>query len=122
MIIEPGGFDTRWSGDLHHHPQPLPYSDADTPTSRFRAMLANGGEHTSGDPEKAAAALIKLSHVPARELPTRVQFGTDSWAIVKAKAEATARDSLKWSEVSHSTNKDGVDKEAIVNSMSTLAQ
>lgn len=114
MIVEPGGFDTRWSGDLHSHPQPLEYSAADSPTSQWRAMHANSGAIATGDPKKAAETLIKLSHVPVNELPTRVQFGSDSWAIVKARAEATVRDAVKWSELSNSTNKDGVDKEAVI--------
>jgi len=121
-IVEPGGFETRWKGDLHQHPQPPAYSAPDTPTSQWRIMLANDDATVTGDPKKSAAALIKLSHVPANELPNRIQFGSDSWAIVKAKAEATARDAVKWSEISHSTNKDGVDKEAIVGLMASLVQ
>src|SRR5579872_5028435 len=113
MIIEPGGFDTEWHDGLHRHPQPSPYAVPDAPTTRWRAILPKS-EATGGDPERAAAALIKLSHVPVRELPPRIQFGTDSWAIVKAKTEATARDVAKWSEVSHSTNKDRVDKETVI--------
>jgi hypothetical protein len=120
-IIEPGGFDTQWRGDLHEHPQPPAYSGPDTPTSQWRAMLASSPT-AIGSPERAAAALIKLSHVPVNELPTRIQFGTDSWAMVKAKAEATARDAVKWSEISHSTNGDGVDKEAIIGWMTSLVQ
>lgn len=85
-------------------------------------MHANSGVTATGDPDKAAAALIKLSHVPTNELPTRVQFGSDCWAIVKARAEATIRDAEKWSEVSHSTNKDGVDKEAIITFMTSLVK
>jgi len=38
------------------------------------------------DPEKAAAVLVKLSHVPAHELPTRIQFGLDAWTIVRLEA------------------------------------
>ena len=113
-IIEPGGFETRWSGDLHQHPQPPAYSGPDTPTSQFRDLLANSGATATGNAEKAAKALVKLSHVPANELPTRIQLGTDAWTIVKVKAEGTIRDALKWSEISHSTNNDGVDKEAII--------
>jgi hypothetical protein len=120
-IVEPGGFDTRWSGDLHQHPQPPAYSAPDTPTSQWRVMHENN-DFTVGKPERAAAALIKLSHVPVNELPNRIQFGSDAWGLVKAKAEATARDAVKWSEISHSTNKDGVDKEAIVGLMATLVQ
>jgi len=121
-IIEPGGFETRWKGDLHEHPQPLAYSAPDTPTSQWRAFHANNDMGATGNPEKAATALIKLSHVPVNELPTRIQFGSDSWAMVKAKAEATARDAVKWNEVSHSTNNDGVDKEVIVGLMASFVQ
>jgi len=119
-IIEPGGFKTRWSGDLHIHPQPPAYSAPDTPTSQWRGLLGSSVMAT-GDPEKAAAALIKLSHVPAHELPTRIQLGSDSWTLVKIKAEGTIRDGMKWSEISHSTNNDGVDKEAIMKLMSSVA-
>jgi len=83
-------------------------------------MRANAGVMTTGNAEKAATALLKLSHVPANELPVRIQFGTDAWAIVKVKAERTIRDSVKWSEVSHSTNNDGVDKEAIIRFMASV--
>jgi hypothetical protein len=121
-IIEPGGFDTRWSGDLHLHPQPPAYTAQDTPTSQFRDFHSNSGDTSTGNPEKAATALIKLSHVPANELPTRIQFGSDAWAIVKTKAEATVRDAVKWSEVSHSTNKDGVDKDVVIGRMAALVQ
>ena len=113
-IIEPGAFDTRWSGDLHQHPQPPAYSGPDTPTSQWRAFRANAGVTATGNAEKAATALLELSHIPANELPTRIQFGTDAWAMVKAKAEKTIRDAVKWSEISHSTNNDGVNKEAII--------
>ena len=121
-IIEPGGFETRWSGDLHQHPQPPAYSGPDTPTSQWRDLLANSGATATGNAEKAATALLKLSHVPANELPTRVQLGTDAWAIVKIKAECTIRDTMKWSEISHSTNNDGVDKEALIKFMASVAQ
>ncbi|KAF9793296.1 hypothetical protein BJ322DRAFT_1117369 [Thelephora terrestris] len=122
MIIEPGGFETRWAADLHHHPPPSVYSAPDAPTSQWRVTRKDSEKTSSGNPEKAAAALIKLSHVPANELPTRIQFGTDSWAMVKAKAEATVRDAVKWSELSQSTNKDGVDKEAIVGFINSIVQ
>lgn len=121
-IIEPGGFDTQvWENDIQY-PQPSAYSAPDTPTSLWRTRFNSAAKGATGDPEKAAAALIKLSHVPANELPTRIQFGSDCWAIVKARAEITIRDAVKWSEVSHSTNKDGVDKEAVVGFMTAIVQ
>lgn len=114
LIIEPGGFDTLIWNDQHRHPQPPAYSAPDTPTSLWRTSFVYDGEKITGDPDKAAAALIKLSHVPANELPTRIQFGSDCWAMVKGRAEVTIRDAVKWNEISHSTNKDGVNKEAVV--------
>ena len=83
-------------------------------------MLANSGVVGTGNAERAATALLKLSHVPGNELPTRIQFGTDAWTIVKTKAEGTIRDAVKWSEISHSTNNDGVDKEAIIRLMGSV--
>jgi hypothetical protein len=113
LIIEPGSLKTRWRSDLHQHPQPPEYSAPDSPTSQWRAWFTNSSRKALGNPGKAAAALIKLSHVPVNELPTRIQFGSDAWATIKAKAEATISDAVKWSEISHSTNEDGVDKEAV---------
>ena len=121
-IIEPGGFETRWSGDLHQHPPPQAYSTSDTPTNQFRSMHADTGVMNTGNPAKAAAALIKLSHVPAHELPIRIQLGSDAWTIVKTKAEATIRDGVKWNEISHSTNNDGVDKDAIIKLMGSVVR
>jgi len=121
-IIEPGGFETRWSGDLHQHPPPPAYSAPDAPTNQWRSMQANTGVTTTGSPEKAAAAVIRLSHVPAHELPIRIQLGSDAWTIVKTKAEATIRDGAKWSEISHSTNNDGVDKDAIIKLMGSVVR
>ena len=121
-IVEPGGFETRWSGDLHQHPQLQAYSAPDAPTNQLRSMHANTGVTTTGSPVKAAAAVIKLSHVPAHELPIRIQLGSDAWAIVKTKAEATIRDAVKWNEISHSTNNDGVDKDAIIELMGSVVR
>ena len=84
-------------------------------------MHANNNLTNTGNPEKAAAALVRLSHVPVNELPIRIQFGTDAWAMVKAKAEGTARDAAKWGEISHSTNNDGVDKEAVIGFAASIA-
>ena len=122
LIIEPGGFETRWGGDLHQHPPPPAYSLPDTPKNQFHSTLANAGIGSAGSPVKAAAALIKLSRVPAHELPSRIQLGSDSWVATKTKAEATIRDAVKWNEISHSTNNDGVDKDAIIKLMGSVVR
>jgi hypothetical protein len=123
LIIEPGGFDTKiWRVESNNYPQPAAYSSPNTPTSLWRNMVANARTSATGDPAKAAKALIKLSHVPANQLPTRVQLGSDCWAIIKARAEATIRDAEKWSELSHSVNKDGVNKETVIKVMTSPIQ
>lgn len=107
---------------MRRYPPPPAYSAPDTPTSRWRAAFKHGANSAPGDPEKEAAALLRLSHVPANELPTRIQFGSDCWAIVKVRAEATVRDAEKWSEISHSTNKDWVEKEDVIEFITSLSQ
>ena len=61
-----------------------------------------------GSPEKAAKAFITLAE-KRKELPLRVQFGSDALAIVRHTAMKTISDSEKLESISHSTNVDGID-------------
>lgn len=63
-----------------------------------------------GDRTRAAKAFLTLSE-KRRELPLRIQFGSDSLAIVRHTAKKTILDSEKWADVSHSTNQEGIDSE-----------
>ena len=112
-IIEPGGFNTEWSGSnmtiLPLHPA---YDTDNSPTKQHRSILLGTGTSSGvsfiGSPEKAAKAFITLAE-KRQDLPLRVQFGSDSSVIVRHTAMKTISDSEKWENVSQSTNVDGVD-------------
>lgn len=71
-----------------------------------------------GNPDRLSEAILKLADLNRKELPLRLQFGTDSLTLVVAKAEETVRDSKKWADLSHSTNHDWVDKETVMSQLS----
>ncbi|KAF9011873.1 hypothetical protein BDQ17DRAFT_1345015 [Cyathus striatus] len=110
VIIEPGGFDTEWrNSSMITFPPPPEYADPNTPTMKARAIRTS--IEFAGVPERAARAILKLAEEP--ELPMRIQLGSDSLAIIQFKANKTLQESEKWSYVAHSTNKDGLDGEAV---------
>ena len=102
---------------------PHPAYDTDnSPTKKRRSLLV--GAETSvpfiGSPIKAAKAFISLAE-KRQVLPLRIQFGSDSLAIVQHTAKKTISDSEKWETVSHSTNVDGIDsKEYTKNILAAL--
>ena len=110
VVIELGGFRTEWGGSsLKTLPMPPQY--AGSPSDQFRQQtFANRGS-AIGDPRKAAQAMIRVAGLP--KPPLRIQFGTDALVILTAKARETMRDGEKYAEISHSTNADGVDKDAV---------
>jgi NAD(P)-dependent dehydrogenase (short-subunit alcohol dehydrogenase family) len=110
-IIQPGGFNTEWRNmtTLPLHPA---YDTDNSPTKKRRSMLmgteTTGGIPFIGSPEKAAKAFITLSKT-RKDLPLRVQLGSDSLANVRYTAMKTISDGEKLESVSHSTNVDGID-------------
>ena len=112
VIIEPGGFRTEWAGSsLKTLPPPPQYADPNSPSMLFRKASFDPSVYI-GDPAKAAEAFIKVAGMP--EPPLRVQFGTESLAIVMGKAKETLDNASKHSAIAHSTNVDGVDKDAVL--------
>ena len=112
IIVELGGFRTEWAGNsLKTFPQLPPYADPNSPTSFFRKVSFDPSTYI-GDIAKAAQALLKVANMP--DPPMRIQFGTESMAIVAGKAEETLEDARKYAGVAHSTNADGVDKDAVL--------
>ena len=120
-IIEPGGFNTEW-GKMTIIP-PLPAYDTDDSPTKKRRVVHTGTDNDIpfiGSPIKAAKAFISLAE-NKQNLPLRIQFGSDSLAIVKHTAMKTISDSEKWESVSHSTNVDGIDpKEYTKNLLAAL--
>ncbi|KAJ7862637.1 hypothetical protein B0H14DRAFT_3611633, partial [Mycena olivaceomarginata] len=109
LIIEPGGFESEWaSGSMQTIPAPPEYGPT-SPSGIVRTVLdpANPNAHSLGVPEKMAAAIFRVAG--EKNLPLRLPLGSESWAIVRGQAQRTLREANEWEEVSHSTNRDGVD-------------
>jgi len=107
-IIEPGGFNTEWRNmaTIPLHPA---YDTDNSPAKQHRTMHGtDSGIPFIGSPEKAAKAFITLAKM-RQDLPLRVQFGSDSLALVRHTAMKTISDGEKLESVSHSTNVDGID-------------
>ncbi|KAF9464279.1 hypothetical protein BDZ94DRAFT_1282125 [Collybia nuda] len=103
--IEPGGFNTGWRDGLTILPPHPAYKADNSPTSQYRAML----RHIPfiGSPERAAKALLTLSG--KKDLPLRIQLGSDAATLIRHTARKTIADSEKWEDIAHSTNIDGID-------------
>jgi hypothetical protein len=115
VIIEPGGFRTEWAGDSMKT-LPLAAQYADSPAAQFR-NTSLGSHKAIGDPRKAGEAFIRVANLP--NPPLRIQFGTESMAIIVGQAKATIRDAEQHAEIAHSTNFDGVDKEKVLEMLAT---
>ncbi|KAJ7031192.1 hypothetical protein C8F04DRAFT_1111878, partial [Mycena alexandri] len=107
LIVEPGGLQSEWvMGSMQTFPPPPEYGPS-SPSGVVRTVLDPANMDSLGVPERMAAAII---HTAGKEkLPLRLPLGSDSWAIVRGQAQKTLREADEWQEVSHSTNRDGVD-------------
>jgi NAD(P)-dependent dehydrogenase (short-subunit alcohol dehydrogenase family) len=93
-LIEPGGFDTDWSGPSATHSDPLPAYDevrAAVQTERSKRWAS------PGNPEASAAALLKI--VDTENPPLRVFFGASPLATAKADYENRLRTWEQWQPV-----------------------
>ena len=87
------------------------YDTDNSPAKQQRDMHIGDNSITFiGSPIKAAKAFVSLAE-KRKDLPLRIQFGSDSLAIVRHTALKTISDGEKWASVSHSTNVDGTDSE-----------
>jgi NAD(P)-dependent dehydrogenase (short-subunit alcohol dehydrogenase family) len=94
-LIEPGGFDTDWSGPSARHAEPLPAYDelrAAVQKERSRRWAA------PGDPKASSAALLRV--VDAENPPLRVFFGASPLQTAKADYENRLRTWEQWQPVS----------------------
>jgi NAD(P)-dependent dehydrogenase (short-subunit alcohol dehydrogenase family) len=93
-LIEPGGFDTDWSGSSSRSAERLPaYADVHAANDAVRKTRWAA----PGDPKASAAALLKV--VDADEPPLRVFFGEAPLPIAKADYESRLRTWEQWQSV-----------------------
>ncbi|KAI0072706.1 NAD(P)-binding protein [Panus rudis PR-1116 ss-1] len=112
-IVEPGGFQTAWArSSLVELPSLPVYKQEHAPSEQMRRV--RNPDMFIGDPAKAAQALLKIAG--RKDLPIRIQLGTDSVFMVRSKAQRTLNDTLnpEWEALAHSTNRDGVDKDKVL--------
>jgi NAD(P)-dependent dehydrogenase (short-subunit alcohol dehydrogenase family) len=93
-LIEPGGFDTDWSGSSSRSAEELPaYADVHAATNAVRKQRWAA----PGDPKASAAAVLKV--VDAAEPPLRVFFGAAPLEMAKADYESRLRTWEQWQPV-----------------------
>ncbi|KAJ7621212.1 hypothetical protein FB45DRAFT_928659 [Roridomyces roridus] len=110
-IIEPGGFDTEWRGGsmtiLPSHPA---YASPTSPSSQVRTMLET--IPFNGDVSKASKTIMQVASLP--KMPLRLPLNTEAYCLVKMKANMTLAQLEEFAELSHSTNKDGIEREKVM--------
>jgi NAD(P)-dependent dehydrogenase (short-subunit alcohol dehydrogenase family) len=93
-LIEPGGFDTDWSGASANRAARLPaYEEVHAAADAARSTRAA----YQGNPAASAAALLKV--VDADEPPLRVFFGALPLQLAKADYESRLRNWEQWQPV-----------------------
>ena len=94
-LIEPGGFDTDWSGPSSKRSEPLPdYAEVHQQVAEARAQRWS----KPGDPKASAAAILKV--VDAPNPPLRVFFGEAPLQIARADYESRLATWEQWQPVS----------------------
>ncbi len=96
-IIEPGGFDTDWSGSSAVHATPMSEYDS------LRAARANRNASVkSGDPSASSAAILKL--VDADNPPLRLLLGEFATQFVPKVYEQRLNVWREWEDVSRAAD------------------
>ncbi len=103
IIIEPGGFRTKWGGSSMAFASKHidDYQQTSGKTKDFIAT-AKMEDIAAGDPTKLALAVINMAlH---KDPPLRLALGTDSYKGIKNKMEQVAKELEQWMHITFSTN------------------
>ncbi|WP_059015748.1 SDR family oxidoreductase [Mycobacterium sp. M26] len=93
-LIEPGGFDTDWSGPSSRRSEPLPdYAELHQQVAEARAARWA----KPGDPKASAAAILKVVDAPTP--PLRVFFGESPLQVARADYESRLANWEQWQPV-----------------------
>lgn len=102
-LIEPGGFRTRFAtGSRVESARQIP--DYDGTVGVCRRILAEHAGHETGDPAKAARAILAVADAPSP--PLRLLLGRDAVQYVEAKERAAQAERAAWAPLSLSTDFD----------------
>ena len=101
-IVEPGAFRTDWAGGgLRFSESELP-EYADSAAGMVRGGISHLDGRQSGDPRRAAEALIQLAE--ATEPPLRLPLGGDAVTMMRKHLSRTTRELEAWSALAESTS------------------
>ena len=101
-IVEPGAFRTDWAGGGLRFSESQLSEYADSAASTVRGGISHLDGRQSGDPRRAAEALVQLSE--ATEPPLRLPLGGDAVATMRKHLSRTTRELDAWSAVAESTS------------------
>ncbi|THD63689.1 oxidoreductase [Phenylobacterium sp.] len=99
--VEPGGFRTDWAGrSMVRAPRAIGDYDEVMDPIRERRIKMSG--HQTGDPAKAAQAMLQLVAMDAP--PFHLLLGSDAWRLVHEKLDALNADFDAWKDLTFSTD------------------
>ena len=101
-VVEPGAFRTDFLDRSSLVPHANHIDDYAETSGRTRAWSTDNNHAQQGDPEKLAAAILRLAG--EAEPPMRIQLGSDSVARVETKNAFVATELAKWRDLAVSTD------------------
>ena len=100
-LVEPGAFRTDFAGDSLATPENT-IDDYEETAHKFVKMLEETSGEESGDPDKAAQAMIKV--VESDNPPMRLVLGEDALKATRQKIETFQKELDRWEKVTLSTS------------------
>ncbi|MFD5323505.1 oxidoreductase [Streptomyces sp. NPDC127092] len=101
LIVEPGSFRTSFAGGgaLQLTAEMPEYAET---VGAVRTALPDSDGKQAGDPEKAAAAILRA--LDSEHTPLRLALGNDAFDAITAHAEAALAEARAWESVSRGTD------------------
>ncbi|HZC77431.1 MAG TPA: SDR family NAD(P)-dependent oxidoreductase, partial [Ktedonobacterales bacterium] len=101
IIVEPGGFRTHWTGGAAGTTVAVG-PDYEQTVGAWVLRHAQRNGHETGDPAKAAQALIHIVDEP--NPPRRLLLGSDAYRSAQADSQARIDEAQRWSQLTQSTD------------------
>ncbi|WP_296616117.1 oxidoreductase [Sphingomonas sp.] len=101
-VVEPGAFRTDFLDGSSLAPHAQRIADYDQTSGQTREWSSANNYAQQGDPAKLATAIVRLAG--EAQPPLRIQFGSDTVAIVEAKNAFVASELAQWRDLALSTD------------------
>jgi NAD(P)-dependent dehydrogenase (short-subunit alcohol dehydrogenase family) len=101
-VVEPGAFRTDFLDGSSLAPHAQRIEDYDQTSGQTREWSSANNYAQQGDPAKLATAIVRLAGED--QPPLRIQFGSDTVAIVEAKNAFVAGELAQWRDLALSTD------------------